>query len=85
MQFKANMNETDEHKIEVYKANAVRALSNYMLYQSAQKDPQLQQAMNKQKKSKSNNDNNQQSTKKTEWTKKTILSSLVVATVFLEN
>ena len=44
-QFKDNRDETDPHKVEVYKANAVRALSNYMLFQSAQKDPQLQQAM----------------------------------------
>ena len=47
-QFQANRNETDPVKIEHLKANAVRALSNYMLYQSAQKDTQLQQAMKDQ-------------------------------------
>ena len=36
-------------KIEMLKSNAVRALSNYLLYQSAQKDSQLQEAMNSNK------------------------------------
>ena len=74
-QFKANMNETNEQQIEIYKANAIRALSNYMLYQSAQKDPQLQQAMNKKnKKTSSNtkeNDNNTTTTNTENNTKKT--------------
>jgi hypothetical protein len=47
-QFDANRQETDPVKLENLKANAVRALSNYMLYQSAQKDTQLQQAMKDQ-------------------------------------
>eukprot|EP00537_Pseudo-nitzschia_pungens_P008079 CAMPEP_0172358236 /NCGR_PEP_ID=MMETSP1060-20121228/2565_1 /TAXON_ID=37318 /ORGANISM="Pseudo-nitzschia pungens, Strain cf. cingulata" /LENGTH=76 /DNA_ID=CAMNT_0013079345 /DNA_START=142 /DNA_END=372 /DNA_ORIENTATION=+ len=46
MQFKAHANEEDPTKIEVFKADAVRALSNYMVYQSAQKDADLQKAMN---------------------------------------
>jgi len=49
-QFHANKLEKDPEKIENLKANAVRALSNYMLYQSAQKDNQLQQAMEAQTK-----------------------------------
>ena len=59
------MKETDATKIESLKANAVRALSNYMLYQSAQKDTHLQRAMKDQiknvkdeeKSSKSNSNN----------------------------
>ena len=47
-QFKAHQRETDPIKIENLKANAVRALSNYMLYQSAQKDVRMQQAMKDQ-------------------------------------
>ena len=50
-QFEANKNEKDPIKIENLKANAVRALSNYMLYQSAQKEPHLQKAMKNQVKS----------------------------------
>lgn len=46
MQFKAYANEEDPTKIEVYKSDAIRALSNYMVYQSAQKDTHLQKAMN---------------------------------------
>jgi hypothetical protein len=48
-QFQVHRGETDPQKLEVFKANAVRALSNYMLYQSAQKDPALQKAMKDQK------------------------------------
>ena len=47
-QFQANRHENDPTKIESMKADAVRALSNYMLYQSAQKDTQLQNAMKEQ-------------------------------------
>jgi hypothetical protein len=47
-QFQANRHEKDATKIETIKADAVRALSNYMLYQSAQKDTQLQNAMKEQ-------------------------------------
>ena len=46
MQFKAHAQEKDPSKIEAYKSDAVRALSNYMVYQSAQKDTHLQKAMN---------------------------------------
>eukprot|EP00536_Pseudo-nitzschia_multiseries_P014727 jgi/Psemu1/327641/estExt_fgenesh1_pg.C_7610001 len=46
MQFKAHAKEEDPTKIEAYKADAVRALSNYMVYQSAQKDSHLKKAMN---------------------------------------
>jgi len=37
----------DEQQIEVLKSNAIRALSNYMLYESASKDSNLGSAMNK--------------------------------------
>ncbi|CAJ1958668.1 unnamed protein product [Cylindrotheca closterium] len=47
-QFQANRYEKDPTIIEAKKADAVRALSNYMLYQSAQKDTQLQNAMKDQ-------------------------------------
>jgi hypothetical protein len=46
MQFKAHAEEEDPTKIEAFKSDAVRALSNYMVYQSAQKDTHLQKAMN---------------------------------------
>ena len=46
MQFKAHAKEEDPVKIEAFKTDAVRALSNYMVYQSAQKDTHLQKAMN---------------------------------------
>lgn len=46
MQFKACAQEKDPTKIEAFKSDAVRALSNYMVYQSAQKDTHLQKAMN---------------------------------------
>ena len=38
----------DPVQIENAKANAIRALSNYMLYQSAQKDVHMHQAMKDQ-------------------------------------
>jgi hypothetical protein len=47
-QFQANRHEKDDTKLETMKADAVRALSNYMLYQSAQKDVKLQNAMKEQ-------------------------------------
>ena len=47
-QFDANRKEKDPIKVENLKANAVRALSNYMLFQSAQKEPNLQKAMKEQ-------------------------------------
>jgi len=46
MQFKAHAKEEDPTKTETFKSDAVRALSNYMVYQSAQKDTRLQKAMN---------------------------------------
>mmetsp|Transcript_22906 Transcript_22906/g.54171 ORF Transcript_22906/g.54171 Transcript_22906/m.54171 type:complete len:105 (-) Transcript_22906:288-602(-) len=45
MQFKRNASEEDPKKIDSLKSDAVRALSNYMVYQSAQKDSRLQKAM----------------------------------------
>jgi hypothetical protein len=47
-QFQANRQLTDPVQIENVKANAIRAVSNYMLYQSAQKDVHMQQAMKDQ-------------------------------------
>ena len=47
-QFQANRHEKNATKVEALKADAVRALSNYMLYQSAQQDNQLQAAMKEQ-------------------------------------
>ena len=46
MQFKSRALEEDPTKIEAYKSDAVRALSNYMVYKSAQSDKKLQKAMN---------------------------------------
>lgn len=47
-QFQVNRQLTDPVHIENAKANAIRALSNYMLYQSAQKDAHMHQAMKDQ-------------------------------------
>ena len=47
-QFQANQRLQDPVQIENAKANAIRALSNYMLYQSAQKDVHMHQAMKDQ-------------------------------------
>ena len=47
-QFQANRYEKNATKVEALKDDAVRALSNYMLYQSAQQDNQLQAAMKEQ-------------------------------------
>ena len=47
-QFKQHMNETNEAQIEALKANAVRGLYNYMLFQSAKKDDHLKKAMTDQ-------------------------------------
>lgn len=46
-EFSKNRNEKDPQKIETYKASAIRALSNYMLYESGAKDKKLGDAMNK--------------------------------------
>ena len=45
MQFAQNRNETDPGKVETQKAAAVRALANYMLYESSTKDEKMSQAM----------------------------------------
>ena len=37
--------ETDPVQIQILQANAIRALSNYMLYESGTKDPILSKAM----------------------------------------
>lgn len=47
-QFDANRAVEDPVQLENLKANAVRALSNYMLYQSAQSEPKLNKAMKDQ-------------------------------------
>lgn len=44
-QFRKHQGETDPDKIEQYKADAIRALSNYLLTQQAQKDPKVAAAM----------------------------------------
>ena len=62
-QFKLHDREEDPTKIETLKSNAIRALSNYMLYQSAQKDTHLQKAMNNTTNIKNNNNNNDRSKK----------------------
>lgn len=47
-EFKKSMDETNEAKIGVLKAGAIRALSNYMLYESGAKVEKLRGAMKKQ-------------------------------------
>lgn len=47
MEFGKGRLEKDEQKIEALKANAIRALSNYMLYESGTKDVKLGKAMKK--------------------------------------
>ena len=44
-QFEAGRHETDEAQVEAMKANAVRALSNYMLFESGAKDGKVKKAM----------------------------------------
>mmetsp|Transcript_7330 Transcript_7330/g.10823 ORF Transcript_7330/g.10823 Transcript_7330/m.10823 type:complete len:120 (-) Transcript_7330:319-678(-) len=44
-EFRKNKDEEDEGKIEVQKSAAVRALANYMLYESGTKDAKLGKAM----------------------------------------
>jgi len=46
-EFLKHAQELDEIKIEGLKAAAVRALSNYMLYESGTKDKKLEKAMNR--------------------------------------
>lgn len=50
-EFNKSAGVTDEAKIEVLKAGAIRALSNYMLYESGAKDEKLRGAMNRFNKS----------------------------------
>mmetsp|Transcript_2730 Transcript_2730/g.3219 ORF Transcript_2730/g.3219 Transcript_2730/m.3219 type:complete len:112 (+) Transcript_2730:233-568(+) len=45
-EFGKNKHEKDEAKIEIMKAGAIRALSNYLLYESGAKDNKLGKAMN---------------------------------------
>lgn len=40
-EFRRNNGETDEAKVEELKFNAVRGLSNYLLYEAASKDEQM--------------------------------------------
>ncbi len=47
-QFKQYKDETNPAQIEMLRANAVRGLSNYMLFQSAQSDDRLKKAMKDQ-------------------------------------
>jgi hypothetical protein len=47
-QFLVHRSETHPDKIEAAKANAVRALANYMLFESGTKDPKIKQAMKDQ-------------------------------------
>ncbi|CAN0051491.1 unnamed protein product [Heterosigma akashiwo] len=44
-EFRKNKDEKDEAKIEALKANAVRALSNYLVLESGMKDAQLKTRM----------------------------------------
>ena len=45
MQFEQNRNETDPSRVETQKAAAVRALANYMVYESSTKDTKVANAM----------------------------------------
>jgi hypothetical protein len=45
-EFKKNQHITNHDEIEVYKANAIRALSNYYVLKSVQKDPKIEHAAN---------------------------------------
>jgi len=60
-QFKLHAREKDPTKLDTLKSDAVRGLSNYMLYQSAQKDSQLKKAMNTNINNKKNTDKNKKS------------------------
>ena len=46
-EFYKGKDEKDPEKIDALKANAIRALSNYMLYESGSKDMKLGKAMKK--------------------------------------
>jgi hypothetical protein len=45
-EFAKNRDEEDEDKLENMKGGAIRALSNYLLYESSAKDDKLVKAMN---------------------------------------
>jgi hypothetical protein len=45
MEFDKHGNETDPQQIDIQKANAVRALANYMLFESGSKDVKVKKAM----------------------------------------
>ena len=47
-EFRKHAGETDPDKIEALRAGAVRALSNYLLYESGSKDPAMKQRMAEQ-------------------------------------
>jgi hypothetical protein len=44
-EFAKNRSVHDEHHLDALRANAIRALSNYLLFQSARKDPKVKQAV----------------------------------------
>lgn len=46
-EFRKHQKEKDDAKVETLKAAAIRALSNYMLYESGIKDKKLDKAMRK--------------------------------------
>jgi len=46
-EFRKGRDEKDPQKIEALKANAVRALSNYMLFESGAKDAKMSKAMDR--------------------------------------
>lgn len=48
MEFRKNAKVKEVEAIEALKANAVRALSNYLLYESGSKDPRLNKRMKEQ-------------------------------------
>ena len=44
-EFSKNRNVQDSNQLEALRANAIRALSNYLLFQSARTDPKVKQAV----------------------------------------
>ena len=47
-EFRKHSGETDPDRIEALRAGAIRALSNYLLYESGSKDPVMKQRMDEQ-------------------------------------
>uniref|UniRef100_A0A7S2CG24 Complex 1 LYR protein domain-containing protein n=1 Tax=Florenciella parvula TaxID=236787 RepID=A0A7S2CG24_9STRA len=47
-EFRKHADVTDEKELEALRANAVRALSNYMVYESSSKDPRLKAKINRE-------------------------------------